>query len=246
MSFNIVAQRRGFTLIELLVVIAIIAILAAMLMPALASAKVKAKATGCVSNLRQLGLGWRMYADDNSGLLAVNLPQSSDNRAWVNGSFAAGTTATNPAIVTQGKLFSYLGNAALYHCPSDGTKTVLNYAMNGWMGSRTMTQVASTTTPYRTFVRETELNVNGAASRLWVLSDEDSATINDGWFEVAMDDTRPFSSFPGIRHARGSGVNFADGHAEIIKLRDSTSAPGKQISASNPDWQFWKQMTTEP
>ena len=238
---------RAFTLIELLVVIAIIAILAAMLMPALATAKAKAKATGCVNNLRQLALGWRMYADDNNGTLAVNLPQSADGRSWVNGFFSVGTIATNSAIITQGKLFSYIGNAATYHCPADSTPAVLDYSMNSWMGSRTMVQayVASASAAYRTFVRETEVNINGAASRLWVMSDEDPSTINDGWFEVTMDDSRPFASFPGLRHARGSGINFADGHAQILKLRDPASVPGKQVSAANPDWILWKQMTTE-
>jgi prepilin-type N-terminal cleavage/methylation domain-containing protein/prepilin-type processing-associated H-X9-DG protein len=236
---------HAFTLIELLVVIAIIAILAAMLMPALATAKAKAKATGCINNLRQLALGWRMYADDNNGTLAVNLPQSADGRSWVNGFFSAGTTATNPAIVTQGKLFSYIGNAATYHCPADSTLAVLDYSMNSWMGSRTMAQAYAASAAYRTFVRETEVNINGAASRLWVMSDEDPSTINDGWFEVTMDDSRPFGSFPGLRHARGSGINFADGHAQIFKLRDPASVPGKQVSAANPDWILWKQMTTE-
>jgi prepilin-type processing-associated H-X9-DG protein len=120
--------------------------------------------------------------------------------------------------------------------------------MNGWMGSRTMTQspyAASTSSAYRTFVRESEIAANGATSRLWVISDEEFSTLNDGWFLVTMDDARPFASFPGLRHQRGGGLNFADGHAQIFKLRDPTTVLGKQISLTNPDWLLWKQMTTE-
>ena len=253
MFFNKTNRRmNGFTLIELLVVIAIIAILAALLLPALTAAKAKARSAGCISNLRQLSLGWKMYADDNNGTLAVNLPQPSTEQSWVAGFFSPATPATNQTILSQGKLFSYVLNPAVYRCPADetqvrGTPSVLSYSMNGWMGSRTMSQnnYAVNGSAYRTFVREAELSAISATSRLWVFADEDPSTLNDGWSLVTMNDQQPFASFPGIRHQRGGGMNFADGHTQIFKLRDPASVPGKQISYTNPDWLLFKQMTTE-
>jgi prepilin-type processing-associated H-X9-DG protein len=117
--------------------------------------------------------------------------------------------------------------------------------MNGWIGSRHMEQ-ASRNNSYRSFVRESEIAA-ARPSALWVFIDEHEMSIDDGWFPVTMDDSRPFESFPAMRHARGYGLSFADGHVEKYKLVDANSRfvdAGSQTSPSNVDWQKLKQVST--
>ena len=119
--------------------------------------------------------------------------------------------------------------------------------MNGWMGSRYM-ETNSRPAGFRTFVRETELAA-ARPSSLWVLLDEHELSIDDGWFLVTMDDSRPFANYPATRHQHAYGVNFADGHVESMKLRDPNSqilgaAQDPRISSTNTDWIQLKQITT--
>ena len=246
------ARRSGleaFTLVELLVVIAIVAILAALLLPALSTAKSKSALATCTNNLKQLSLAAQMYTADSDGKLAENLPLGKGNtNLWVLGNMRLSTDATNQILIRQGKFFPYANQVALYRCPADLSRTnsvlrVRSYSMNGWMGSRYM-ETAAYGEGYRTFVRDSELAAAGPA-QLWVIMDEHEGTIDDGWFLVTMNDRQPFASFPATRHQRAYGLSFADGHAEVYKLRDpNTQFASGQISPENSDWQRLKQVTT--
>ena len=127
------SRQNGFTLIELLVVIAIIAILAAMLLPALAAAKAKAKRAACVNNLRQLGLGYTIYSDDNTGVFPVtaaggnpvNVINGGYYTRWLT--YVSGATAqvkltpTYPTTWTDfGSLFpaKLAGDGGIFYCPA--------------------------------------------------------------------------------------------------------------------------------
>jgi prepilin-type N-terminal cleavage/methylation domain-containing protein len=235
-------RRRGFTLLELLAVIATIATLAALLFPVLSKAKIKAQRTNCLSNLRQIGIAWLMYKDDNNDALVESYPTRPS--VWVKGDMSNPSDAGNLELIREGKLYPYNQNTALYHCPADRgvrangtvTPTVRSYSMNSFMGARdaSVGRIPSTAEGYVPFY--SSYYEIPRPSQLWVLLDEDERSINDGFF-VTDPTAQIWFDFPATsrhRHNYSFALDFADGHSDIWHDRDQRT------------WQLSQNKTEQP
>ena len=255
----------AFTIVELLVVIAIIAILAALLLPALASAKEQGRRTNCASNLRQLQICWQLYADDNGGVLAPNDDISDATTNGTDSNFNQTSwcqgwprTDTNTLGIQAGLLYPYDSSPAIYHCPSDVSQVqdangnllpllrTRSYNMSQSVnGLGMMLDPNGGDYPVDTwqpcFMRFSAIT-NPAPSGLFVFIDENEGTITDAQFGYSMPNYTPgeWWDMPSNRHTQGANLSFADGHVErwhwVVPMIDTLPVGAIGQAVSDGQW----------
>jgi prepilin-type N-terminal cleavage/methylation domain-containing protein/prepilin-type processing-associated H-X9-DG protein len=255
-------KRKAFTLIELLVVIAIIAILMAILMPALNRAREQGKRAACLSNLKQLTLSWIMYADDNDDRIVngeahwaptadpvAPVPTSGPHkgeRYWVGNDCASNYQLGEQRpqdiqiqAIRLGALFTYCKNEKLYRCPTgirgEMRTYTTGYGMNGCFdatGTYSGNKGARVGKTVLMVKRRTEITVPAPAYRL-VFLDEGRITPDSYAIHYVIPQ---WWDPPFVRHGDGTNVSFADGHSDYWKYRGAeTIKVGKM---ANPPHQY--------
>ena len=215
-----ISRRGAFTLVELLVVTAIIALLAALLLPALMKSKSKAEAFTCANNQRQLYLAWNLYAEDNGDWLVNNhgtVETLERRQTWANNveDWLASDDNTNLVYLTQSKLGPYANHSAsIYKCPADrepapNGQRIRSMSMNALVGN-SMEPTNRFNPNYIQFHKQAEVTTPAG---IFVFLDEQADTINDGFFVNRLDEYL-WGNVPSSYHNGAANFAFADGHLE--------------------------------
>ena len=241
--------RKGFTLIELAVVLATVALLAAMLLPALAQTRQNSQVIECQANQRQLAVAWMMYARDNNdklvpvGSLAyqpasfgenplndVNLQPGGILAQFCPGNLqssvmTAGHYYTN--WIKAGLIYPYIQNIAVYKCPADLSMVPYNFPATFPRPSERTYSVNCYVggmqwwdPNYKLYRKLSDMNRPGPA-HTWVFIEESPTSIDDCYF--ALDPATPnlWYNSPAVLHGNASVLTYADGHSEAHRWTDS-------------------------
>ncbi len=254
--------NHAFSRIDLLAVLSILVLLAVLVMPALARSRVNDQAFQCLNNLRQLTLGWRMYAEDNQGAL----PSAWD---WVRGYLDYSPNNrdnTNVSYLLTGQLGSYVQNPALYKCPADTSTTtfspgitlprVRTVCMN-FMLHNPNEDGFPLPRPYWTSYWRFSQIIKPTPANLFVLIEENPNYINDAAFVVPLsvrgEVTENWNDYPNVLHNGSCALSFADGHSQTKLWQDAVTLTGKAPSSPfvpfplpRDDIQWLQDRTTAP
>jgi prepilin-type N-terminal cleavage/methylation domain-containing protein/prepilin-type processing-associated H-X9-DG protein len=253
------SKPAAFTLIELLVCIAVIGILAALLVPALARAKAKSIAMGCLNNVRQINLATLLYVDDFRDRLPYNLGQSDIAKGisknwfynWTSPvmSWELDTDNTNSALLTRGGIGPYTSkNTRIYRCPSDSAlssvqlaagwsvrvRSISMNAMTGDAGEYTLGGTNVNNPGYRQFFKLTQIP---RPANIFLFIDEHPDSINDGYF-LNRNESGKWTDLPASYHGGGANLSFADGHAEKHVWNFPSTKPSPRPDAAGLPFQI--------
>lgn len=216
-------KQKAFTLVELLVVIAIIAILMAILLPALRLAREQGKRAVCLSNLKQLTLAWILYADENDDKIVHANPERDDAWARWRGRWVSEQGRIED--LRSGLLYRYCPNVKLYKCPTGLRGEMVTYAIVDAMNGFDRVPGTKKLMIYR------RMQIKRPTERA-VFLDEGFLTSNSwtAWYAREQ-----WWDPPPVRHADGTNFSFADGHSEYWKWKDP-----RTIEIAKMDHDYWQ------